>query len=271
MLFRPEAVSLFPVGPMARKRKKTSGSGIRRLFVRSALAIAAASAAVFVWIWLTLPDVSGLQSKNPETTSLIELRKSRARRAGKAFAVSREWVDFREIPGLLKRAVLVSEDAAFYRHKGIDYDELKASIKKDIRERRFARGGSTITQQLAKNLYLTTEKTPWRKLREILAARRLEESLAKDRIFSLYLNLIELGPGIFGVQAASRRWFGKNAADLNLEEIVRLTAIIPRPLKEDPRKNTGWMKFKGRWIARTLKAVKAIGEEEARSLMLAFD
>jgi len=109
-----------------------------------------------------------------------------------------------------------------------------------------------------------------RKLKEYPIARRLEKTLTKDRIFCLYLNVIEFGPGIFGVQAASRHYFSKDVGDLSLEEIVRLTAIIPRPLRTDPRSNDAWMKFKGRWIADTLKTYKYIGEEEHRTLVLAF-
>jgi len=164
----------------------------------------------------------------------------------------------------------VSEDASFYDHKGIDFVEMKASIERDIKEGRFARGGSTITQQLAKNLYLSTEKSLIRKVREALIARRLEKHLTKDRIFHLYLNVIEFGPRVFGVQAAARHWFGKDTGELTLEEMVRLAVIIPRPLRTDPRTNDGWMKFKGRWIADTLKTVGAIGPEDHQALIQAF-
>ena len=148
--------------------------------------------------------------------------------------------------------------------------ELKAAIKQGLKEKRFVRGASTITQQLAKNLYLSTDKTLWRKLKEVWLARRLEKALPKNRIFALYLNLIEFGPGVFGVQAAARHWFAKDAADLTLEECVRLTAIIPRPLRSDPRTNDSWMKFKGRWIADTLTAVGAIGQDEHDAVARAF-
>jgi monofunctional biosynthetic peptidoglycan transglycosylase len=199
------------------------------------------------------------------------LREAEAKKAGRAFSARREWIAFERIPDLLKRAVLVSEDAAFYEHKGVDYSELKAAIKQDWKEKRFVRGASTITQQLAKNLYLSTEKTLWRKLKEFWLARRLEKTLSKNRIFALYLNLIEFGPGIFGVQAAARSWFGKDAGDLTLEEMVRLTAVIPRPLRSDPRANDAWMRFKGRWIADTLQTVGAIGPDEHEALVRAFE
>jgi monofunctional biosynthetic peptidoglycan transglycosylase len=171
----------------------------------------------------------------------------------------------------MKRCVLVSEDASFYDHGGIDFAELKKSIQQDLKEKRLARGGSTVTQQLAKNLYLSNSKSFVRKIRELLIARRLEKALSKDRILNLYLNVIEWGPGIYGLPAAARRWFGKDPADLTLEEMIRLAAVIPRPLRSDPRKNDGWMRFKGRWIADTLRTVGAIGDGDHDALVRAFE
>ncbi len=245
-----------------------------RFALRAAAIFAALVAAVSVFllaVGLTLPDVSGLKTENPGETSLMRQRLAEAKAAGRRFGVSQEWIAFERIPDLLKKAVLVSEDAAFYEHKGVDFAELKAAIKQDLKEKRFARGASTITQQLAKNLYLSTDKTLWRKVKELWLTRRLEKALPKNRIFGLYLNLIELGPGVFGVQAASRYWFGKDASELGLEECVRLTAIIPRPLRSDPRTNDAWMKFKVRWIADTLKAVGAIGPDEREALIRSLD
>jgi monofunctional biosynthetic peptidoglycan transglycosylase len=223
------------------------------------------------YIWLTLPDVSDLKTKNPETTSLIRQRRAEAGSKNPGASAGLRWVAFDQIPSLLKRCILVSEDASFYDHKGIDYAELKASLKQDLKEGRLSRGGSTITQQLAKNLYLSTSKSFVRKLREFLIARRLEKALSKNRIFHIYLNVIEWGPGVYGIQAAARHWFGKDVSDLTLEEMVRLTAIIPRPLRSDPRRNDGWMKFKGRWIAGTLLAVGDIGEDDHQALVRAFE
>jgi len=241
-----------------------------RFAFRAAVVLAGGAAVLLILVGLSLPDVSGLSAKTPPSTSLMRLRAAEAKKTGARYAVRQEWVDFGRIPDLLKKGVLVSEDAAFYSHKGVDYEELKAAIKQDLRERRFARGASTITQQLAKNLYLSTDKTLWRKIKELWITRKLEKALPKNRIFSLYLNLIELGPGVFGVQAAARHWFGKGIEDLGLEEIVRLTAIIPRPLRSDPRTNDAWMKFKGAWIADTLKAAGAISEDERQTLLRSF-
>jgi monofunctional biosynthetic peptidoglycan transglycosylase len=249
--------------PLPRSRKKR----IARTVLLLVVAVLAVSAAVLV---LTLPDVSGLRTTNPASTSLIRLRQAQAGTNKAAASIRIDWIAFDRIPALFKKCVLVSEDASFYDHRGIDFVEMKASIERDIKEGRFARGGSTITQQLAKNLFLSTEKSFVRKVREALIARRLEKHLTKDRIFHLYLNVIEFGPGVFGVQAAARHWFGKDAGELTLEEMVRLAAIIPRPLRTDPRTNDGWMKFKGRWIADTLKTVGAIGPEDHLTLIQAF-
>jgi monofunctional biosynthetic peptidoglycan transglycosylase len=243
----------------------------RKILLGTAGAVGILLAAFAVYTWLTLPDVSALRTANPPSTSLMRLQAAEAAKKGIKIAARREWLAFDRIPEMLKRCVLVSEDANFYTHKGIDFAELKASIKQDIKERRFVRGGSTITQQLAKNLYLSGNKTLWRKFTEALIARRLERALPKNRIFELYLNLIEFGPNVFGVQAAARHWFGKDGAELSLEEMVRLTAIIPRPLRSDPRTNDAWMKFKGRWIADTLLAVKAIGDDDHQALVQAFE
>ncbi len=226
--------------------------------------------AVTACILLTLPDVSGLRTRNPTSTALTKSRQEQARRQGRAITIREEWVDFERIPALLKEAVRITEDASFYWHKGIDFEEIKESLKRDLREKRFARGGSTITQQLAKNLFLSPGKNPLRKVREYFIARRLEKALSKDRIFTLYLNLIELGPGIFGVQAASRYYFGRDVFELSPEEIVRLTAVIPRPVTTDPRGSTKWLDWRCRMILEKLRFYKKISEDEYQALVGQF-
>jgi monofunctional biosynthetic peptidoglycan transglycosylase len=210
--------------------------------------------AVTVHILLTLPDVSSLKTKNPSSTAFMRFRQEEADRKGRAIAIRTEWVDFVRLPELLKEAVRITEDASFYWHKGIDFEEIKESLKRDLREKRFARGGSTITQQLAKNLFLSPRKNPLRKV----------------RIFTLYLNLIEFGSGIFGVQAASRHYFGRDVSELSLEEIVRLTAVIPRPVTTDPRESKGWLNWRCRMILGKLRLFKKIGEDEYQSLVGKF-
>ena len=132
------------------------------------------------------------------------------------------------------------------------------------------RGGSTITQQLAKNLYLSTDKSYVRKLKEYFIAKRLEDTISKNRIFHLYLNVIEFGPGIFGVQAASQHFFHKDVTDLNLEECVRLTAVIPRPLSMSPKSESRWIKWKATWILDTMLKYEYITKDEYDSTIVKF-
>jgi len=209
-------------------------------------------------IYLSLADIAHLKNHNPKITALMQFRKEQAQARGREYTIRQNWVSFQSIPDLLKKAVRISEDASFYDHNGIDYEELKASVKKNFEKGRLARGGSTITQQLAKNLFLSPKKSFLRKIREYFIAKHLENELSKDRIFSLYLNVIELGPGIFGVEAASQYYFNKSVQDLNLEEIVRLAAIIPRPLTVNPTGESEWLKWKVEWIFHKLKLYRYI-------------
>lgn len=225
---------------------------------------------LYLFILISMPDVEALKDSNPETTALIEERKDGAKGAGKKFVVRQRWVTFNQIPDLLKKAVRISEDAGFYLHDGIDLEELEESIKKNWEEGRFARGGSTITQQLAKNLYLSTDKSIWRKIREYFIASKLEDALSKNRIFHLYLNLIEFGPGIFGVESASRYYFGTPVSLMSSDEMIRLTAIIPRPLSARPDKDTKWLLWRCRWISGKLYLYKYIEKSEHDYLISLF-
>jgi monofunctional biosynthetic peptidoglycan transglycosylase len=219
-------------------------------------------AGAFIAVYLSLPNVSHLKTQNPKSTALIEQRQREAQRAGQPFKHRQIWVSFESLPELLKVAVRVAEDARFYEHEGIDYEELQEAVRKNLEQGQIVRGASTITQQLAKNLFLSTERSLTRKVREYVIARRLEQDLAKNRIFHLYLNVIEFGPGVFGVEAAARHYFGKGAAQLSLEEIVRLTAVIPKPLSEDPTRNSRWLNWRARWILSVLRKTGQIGADQ---------
>ncbi len=200
----------------------------------------------------------------------MKMRIKQAQIKGDTLEIKQNWISFEQIPDLFKNAVRITEDSSFYWHKGVDFEEIKESIKKNFREKRLARGGSTITQQLAKNLYLSTEKNLVRKIKEYWIARQLEKALSKDRIFELYLNVIEFGPGIFGVQAASQHYFKLDVSELTIEQVIRLTAIIPRPMTTDPRGDSPWLKWKCRWILNKLKVYKYITEEKYNELAEAF-
>jgi monofunctional biosynthetic peptidoglycan transglycosylase len=147
------------------------------------------------------------------------------------------WTSMEQIPPHLRDAVLSGEDFSFYSHRGVDWFEVRQSIVEDIRERRFARGASTITQQLAKNLFLSSDKTVRRKLRELFLARRLEATLSKDRILELYLNVVELGDGVYGVGAGAWHHFRKEPEDLSLREGAFLAAMLPGPRVYNPGHN----------------------------------
>ena len=226
--------------------------------------------AFILYIWLRLPDVSDLVRFNPKTTAIIEQRKEEAEDSNINFRVRQKWVSFQQIPSMLKNCVRISEDASFYVHEGIDFDELGEAIKENIKSRKIKRGASTITQQLAKNLYLSTDRSFYRKFREIFITNRLEKQLTKNRIFHLYLNVIEFGPGIFGVEAASNYFFHKSVMNLTLEEMIRLTAVIPRPLEIRPDRKSRWLYWRCRWISSALKRYKYIDKSTCDGLLQIF-
>lgn len=210
----------------------------RRLAFRVALALAATGFAYVAYVYLTLPDVRGLAKDNPTTTAFMQLRIDEARDAGRPFAIRHRWVPYSQISPTLRRAVIVTEDAAFFDHDGIDLNEIKASFERNWEEGQFLRGASTITQQLAKNLYLSPSRNPMRKVRELLITRRLEAALTKRRILEIYLNMIEWGDGIFGCEAAARAYFGKPAANLSADEAALLAGAIINPRLHSPAKPT---------------------------------
>lgn len=195
--------------------------------------LVAAAALVFLYlsyVYLTLPDVRVLAKENPKTTAFMQLRIEEAEDEDRRFAIRHRWVPYGRISQNLKRAVVVTEDAAFFDHEGIDLDEIKASFERNWEEGRFARGASTITQQLAKNLFLDgSERTLVRKLRELVLAVELDRRLGKARVLELYLNVVELGPGVYGVGPAAEAWFLKSPAGLSWKEAALLAAILPAP------------------------------------------
>jgi len=217
-----------PDGPAETSRRKAKP-------VVRILSIAMASACLpVVLFFATLPDVSALKTEFPKTTAFMERRKKELSRSGQSSRL--EWipVPVSRISRSLPLAVIAAEDARFYEHNGVDWEAVRGALEKDWESRSLRHGASTITQQLAKNLYLSPQRTPWRKLREWAIATRLEASLSKRRILELYLNVVELGPRTFGAEAAARRYFGKSASSLSDFEAASLAAIIPSPRIYDP-------------------------------------
>ena len=206
-------------------RRRARGLWIRR-------GIAAVAIAIILWlVWeaATWPDVRALASRPPTTTAFIERYKERERAAGRTPHVEWRWVSAAAISVPLKRAVLVAEDTDFFNHRGFAPKAMREAMTQALEERRPPRGASTITQQLAKNLWLSPSRSPLRKAREALMTWQLERALSKRRILECYLNVVEFGPGVYGVEAASRRYFGKPAAEVNADEAAQLAASLPRP------------------------------------------
>ncbi|MBI4727062.1 monofunctional biosynthetic peptidoglycan transglycosylase [candidate division TA06 bacterium] len=228
-----------------RKLKKE----LKRLIVWGFVVLAAYVLATVAWDMLHLPQIDDLKTKNPKTTALMEQRKKEARSKGQTFSPNQEFVTYGQISPYLKNAVLVAEDAAFFSHQGINYTEIREALKTDWKKKRWARGASTITMQLAKNLYLSTSKSLARKISEAVLARRMDDRLSKTRIFELYLNYIEWEPGLFGCQAASRFYFNCPVSQLTPEQAVRLALIIINPRRYGPFADSRRMATRWKWIA----------------------
>jgi monofunctional biosynthetic peptidoglycan transglycosylase len=204
------------------------------------LAVAAVLAALTTWTWVGLParsEVRALATTSPVRTRLMEQRAAEARAKGRKARVAQSWVPLSRVSRHLIHAVLAAEDQNFFGHEGVDWKAIEESIERNVERRRFARGGSTITQQLAKNLYFGTRKSLLRKARELVVTQWLEADLSKARILALYLNLIEWGDGVYGCEAAARHWYGKPAADLSAAEAAGLAAMIPNPRRLNPQVN----------------------------------
>ena len=198
-----------------------------RRWVIGALVIGAAAALFYHGIIVL--RIVRLKHANPSTTALIEQRADEARAAGQTPKREQSWIPYERMPATLVRAVLAGEDSRFFDHAGFDWEEIQKALEKDWEEKQFHRGASTISQQLAKNLFLSTSKNPLRELHEALITSEMERILGKRRILELYLNEIEWGDGIYGAEAAARHYFGAGAAALNSEQASFLSAIIPNP------------------------------------------
>jgi monofunctional biosynthetic peptidoglycan transglycosylase len=229
-------------------------STFRRLLLRIALGlillILLPPAGLALYLWATFPDVARLARDNPPTTALIEARMAELRAERPDAEPQRVWVPLAEIAPALPYAVIVSEDAAFYFHEGFDWEGIKEAALRNFEAGKLQRGGSTITQQLAKNLYLSSEKTLLRKVQEALITDAMEKTLTKKRILELYLNVVEWGRGVYGAEAAARHHFGKHAADLTLEEASLLAAMLPSPRSYDPLRVTKYLSVRSQQIAR---------------------
>ncbi len=219
-------------------------------------------------LWCSLPDTSRLAVENPTSTAFIDLRRAQAAAAGKPFKLHWQWRQLSKISRYLRAAVIYAEDARFYQHEGVDWDAIEHAFERNFAAGGLTVGGSTITQQVAKNLYLSPSRNPIRKLREMLIAFSLEDDLTKQRILELYLNIAEWGDGVFGAEAASRKWFGHSAQSLSPAEAARLAIALPNPFKRAPDVHDALLTKKAVRIIRLLRMqglINAAQQQQALS------
>jgi len=231
---------------------------------------AAACAAYFAYIAITLallPPVADLQNRKASLT--IQVRDwSGEYHPFVLGPKNRAWTSVGAIPAEMKWAVVLAEDANFYKHEGIDVKAIKNAIKYDLEKKSLARGASTITQQTAKNIYLSREKTISRKLKELYLAVRMEQELTKGRIVELYLNVVELGPMVYGVGQGARYYFGKSPAQLTPRECAFLAAMLPGPrIAYNPYRNLDKVLRRSDMILKLLKGKGVLSEDEYRSAL----
>lgn len=188
------------------------------------LALAAVAVLWVAWTVLTWPDVAALGGRNPDTTAFIERYRQEHDRQP-----AWQWVPYGDISVHLRHAVVVAEDIDFFSHRGFAWDEIEKALDKAREKGEMPRGASTISQQLAKNLWLSPSRNPWRKFEEAILTTQLEKHLGKHRILELYLNVVELGPGVYGAEAAARHYFGKSAGALDRQQAAELAASLSRP------------------------------------------
>jgi monofunctional biosynthetic peptidoglycan transglycosylase len=178
---------------------------------------------------------------NPATTRVMDARLEALRQSKRSGALDQKWVDYPRISIHLKRAIIIAEDAKFVDHEGFDWEGIQRAMGKNLRRGKIVAGGSTITQQLAKNLFLSGERSLLRKGQEAILTAMLEAAMDKRRIFEIYLNVAEWGENVFGAEAAARHYFGVDAAALEPEQAARLAAMLPRPRYYDRNRGSGYL------------------------------
>ncbi len=227
---------------------------VHPLLVGSLVVLIPVALLCFYWL-ITFPDVAVLKTANPTTTALMDIRQRQSKESGKPYHRRWIWVPLGRIATAAQRAVVAAEDAQFFLHEGFDWEGVKEAAVKNLEAGKVTRGGSTISQQLAKNLYLSSERSLLRKAQEALITRALEHHLTKRRILELYLNVAEWGQGVFGIEAAARHHFRKSASELNEEEAALLAAILPAPHRYDPIRLTPHVLARQRTILRNMDKI----------------
>jgi monofunctional biosynthetic peptidoglycan transglycosylase len=218
-------------------------------------------------LWCSVPNTAPLADENPTSTAFIDLRKEQAAADGKPLKLEWQWRPIGKISRYLRASVIYAEDYRFYSHDGVDWSAIEGAFEKNLDSGSLSIGGSTITQQLAKNLYLSPRRSFIRKLREMLIAFSLEDHLTKTRILELYLNVVEWGDGVFGAEAASRHWFGHSALSLTPAEAVRLAIALPNPITRAPNVHTAELTKKAVRIIRLLRIQGLIDAAQERTAL----
>ncbi|MFN3406772.1 MAG: monofunctional biosynthetic peptidoglycan transglycosylase [Caldimicrobium sp.] len=214
---------------------------------------------LFVYPWFIPIDY--LKRENPKITAMMKYRMKQWEREGKKIKIKQIWLPLSQVSPYLIKAVLIAEDDNFFKHEGFDFDAIEKAIEANLKAGKIKYGGSTISQQTVKNLFLSPSKNPIRKIHEAFLTYRLERTLSKKRILEIYLNIAEWGEGIFGIEAASRYYFKKSALSLTAWESARLAAVLPNPLKYNPLSNQKYVERRTKIIYNIMKQRNIIKEE----------
>jgi monofunctional biosynthetic peptidoglycan transglycosylase len=202
---------------------------------------------VRVWWW---------RDHNPQATAFMEASLERLQAKRPDAKLRHSWVSYDRISPSLKRAIVAAEDARFSEHEGFDWEAIEKALEKNRKKGKVVSGASTISQQLAKNLFLSADRTPWRKGQEALITVMIEQLMDKRRILEIYLNVIEWGEGVFGAEAAARHYYGSSALALGPEAAARLAAMVPNPRFYDRNRNTAWLARKTQMILARMPAAE---------------
>lgn len=207
----------------------------------------------YLWIFL---HIAWWIKFNPSSTAFMDTRLAVMQKENPKAKLKHRWVAYPKISNNLKRAVIASEDTKFLQHQGFDWEGIKLAVEKNLKKGKFVAGGSTISQQLAKNLFLSSDRTLWRKLEEVLITLMLESMLSKQRIFEIYLNVIEWGNGIFGAEAAAQHYYNKDVYRLSTTQAAKLAVMVPNPRFYDKHRNTRYLNQRTATIRARLRLVK---------------
>ena len=210
----------------------------KRWLARGLLALILLILMYQLWIFL---HICWWVKHNPSSSSFMENQLEVLQEKNPDSELKYQWRDYSKISRHLKRAVIASEDAKFLEHEGFDWDGIQHAYERNLKKGKIVAGGSTISQQLAKNLFLSTRRTPWRKFEEVMITVMLEKMMSKRRILEIYLNVIEWGNGIFGAEAAARHYFGTSALALSSYQAAKLAAMIPNPRYYDKHRSTRYL------------------------------